>query len=409
MREQLGRSLRGYVRIQVLGGMPERFFNLCGKNGICGWKLESLEERYEMNLSVKDFFRLKPFVRKSGCKILVLERHGMPFFFHRTRKRKAFFLGFFLAASILYFLSSFVWNIHVTGNLANSTQAVLEALRQEGVVHGLPKRKISCQQVADMLREKFDNIVWVSAKIQGTQLILEIKENTDSFQAPEEPAEGPSDLRATKYGVVERIVTRSGVPQVAVGDSCQKGTVLISGILPICNDSQEIVRYEQVAADGDVYLRTAYHYWKEFPLTYQRRVYTGESSSQVFLQVLDWRLTLGGAFSLPETYDQFTRSRMLHLTENFVLPVACGSVETRPYRVVEETYTEEEARQLAQSQLEQYLDELEEKGCQILAQNVQISVNESSCVASGSIQVIEKNGMSAEIEEIPQAAAPEAE
>ena len=100
---------------------------------------------------------------------------------------------------------------------------------------------------------------------------------------------------------------------------------------------------------------------------------------------------------------------MLHLTENFVLPVACGSVETRPYRVVEETYTEEEARQLAQSQLEQYLDELEEKGCQILAQNVQISVNESSCVASGSIQVIEKNGMSAEIEEIPQAAAPEAE
>lgn len=398
MKEQMGRSLRGYVRICVLGSMPERFLNLCGKNGILVWKLENVNDRYEMNLSVKDFFRLKPFLRKSRCKISVLEKHGMPFFFHKTRKRKAFFLGFLLAASILYFLSSFVWNIHVTGNLSNSTQAVLEVLRQEGIVHGLPKRKVSCQEIADLLREKFDNIVWVSAKIQGTQLVLEIKENTDSFQTPEQSTDTPSDLRATKNGTVVEIVTRSGVPGVTVGDSCQKGTVLISGTLPIYNDSQEIVRYDQVVADGDVYIQTSYHYWKEIPLKYKKRIYTGENSHQVFLQLLDWRLTFGGSFSLPKTYDQFTKSQMLHLTENFVLPVIYGTVETRPYQILDETYTEEEVRNLAAEQLEKYLIELEGKGCRILSQNVNIQVTESSCVSSGSIQVIEKNGMLAEIE-----------
>ena len=101
---------------------------------------------------------------------------------------------------------------------------------------------------------------------------------------------------------------------------------------------------------------------------------------------------------MPKTYDQFTKSQMLHLTENFVLPVIYGTVETRPYQILDETYTEEEVRNLAAEQLEKYLIELEGKGCRILSQNVNIQVTESSCVSSGSIQVIEKNGMLAEIE-----------
>ena len=181
MGGQLGRSLKGYVKIQVRGEEPERFLNLCGKNGLVLWTLRNGTDFYEMNLPAADVFRLKPFLRKSGCRVTILEKHGAPFFFHRTRKRKAFFLGFLLAASILYLLSSFIWNIQVTGNRLNSTQAVLEVLEREGIRHGQPKGKISCQKAADLLREEFENVVWVSARIQGTRLVLEIKENTESF------------------------------------------------------------------------------------------------------------------------------------------------------------------------------------------------------------------------------------
>lgn len=76
----------------------------------------------------------------------------------------------------MYLLSSFIWNIQVTGNRLNSTQAVLEVLEREGIRHGQPKGKISCQKAADLLREEFENVVWVSARIQGTRLVLEIKE-----------------------------------------------------------------------------------------------------------------------------------------------------------------------------------------------------------------------------------------
>ena len=272
------------------------------------------------------------FSGKAGRRVTILEKHGAPFFFHRTRKRKAFFLGFLLAASILYLLSSFIWNIQVTGNRLNSTQAVLEVLEREGIRHGQPKGKISCQRAADLLREEFENVVWVSARIQGTRLILEIKENTESFVEEKKGERIPSDLRATKEGTVVRIVTRSGVPKVKVGDSCEKGTVLISGQIPITDDSGEVVRTEEVVADGDVYIFLLFIIIRIGSRRYERRIMRKRRRISIFLQLFQWRLTLGGPFRMPETYDQITKSHILRLTENFILPVTVGRIKTLPDR-----------------------------------------------------------------------------
>ena len=152
----------------------------------------------------------------------------------------------------------------------------------------------------------------------------------------------PSDLRATKEGTVVRIVTRSGVPKVKVGDSCEKGTVLISGQIPITDDSGEVVRTEEVVADGDVYLSSVYHYQNRIPRRYERRIYEEKEKDQYFLQLFQWRLTLGGPFRMPETYDQITKSHILRLTENFILPVTVGRIKTLPYRTEEVVRTDAE-------------------------------------------------------------------
>lgn len=83
-----------------------------------------------------------------------------------------------------------------------------------------------------MLREEFSNITWVSAKIEGTQLILEIKENVDGYVTEETP-EGPFSLAASKDGIVSSIITRSGTPMVLPGTPCKKGDVLVSGEIAV--------------------------------------------------------------------------------------------------------------------------------------------------------------------------------
>ena len=76
-----------------------------------------------MSLLPEDFFRLLPIRRKSGVRIRIQKKQGLPFFYRRKLKKKGVFsLCIFLCLAGLYILSQFIWNIHVEGNYANSTQ-----------------------------------------------------------------------------------------------------------------------------------------------------------------------------------------------------------------------------------------------------------------------------------------------
>ena len=130
MIERIPQYIKGYVKIKLISPMPERFLSLCVHNRIPVWNLISRQSAYEfeMELSVRDFFRLNNFRRKTHSKIILLEKHGLPFFFQRNQKRKAFFLGLLLCVGLLLFLSGRLWEIDVEGNVRNSTPEILDFL-----------------------------------------------------------------------------------------------------------------------------------------------------------------------------------------------------------------------------------------------------------------------------------------
>ncbi len=72
--------IRGYLRIRVSGFSPERFMNLCSNKGILLWKIVKEGDVYYMNINLKGFRALRPIVRKTGTRVAVLERYGLPFF-----------------------------------------------------------------------------------------------------------------------------------------------------------------------------------------------------------------------------------------------------------------------------------------------------------------------------------------
>ena len=83
---------KGFVWIRICGGEQERFLNLCRANGIILEKLFFTQGELWATVSVKDFFRLSHVRRKAKVHIHILKKQGMPFFFLRLKKRKAFFL-----------------------------------------------------------------------------------------------------------------------------------------------------------------------------------------------------------------------------------------------------------------------------------------------------------------------------
>ena len=381
---------KGYVRLRFWGEDPERFLNLCAYHKVPVWNLVSREKMYEMNTSVEGFRRLKGICRKSRVKIKIIGKHGLPFFFYRNKKRKAFFLGFFLGLGILFLLSRHIWNIHVEGNVYNSTQTILNYLEELDVRHGVLKKDLDCSYIAAQMREKFPDITWVSAKISGSRLILEIKENGALEESKEAENTVPVDLTAQTSGTIVSMVTRQGTPLKRQGDTCAAGEVLVSGRLDIKNDSGEIIGYEYTQADGDIYIQHDLEYYQEFSMDYEKPVYTGEKKKGLLLQLGDYYLRMKGK-SPWEDYDRVTSLHQIKVTENFKLPVYYGSITDYAYEKRTFTYSESEARQKAEENLNRLLESLEEKGVQISGNHVKIEIQGKTCTARGTLTVIEKN------------------
>ena len=410
MRLQRGKVFwKGSVRIRVTGREPERFFNLCGHHNITLWDVTEHQGCFEMSLLPEDFFRLLPIRRKSGVRIRIQKKQGLPFFYRRSLKRKAFFIGIFLCLAGLYTLSQFIWNIHVEGNYANSTQTILNSLDAAGIHHGSWKKRVDCSQTASYLREQFPNLTWVSAKIEGTQLVLAVKENVDGYVI-EEKADDPQNLVAKKEGTVVRIITRNGIPQVLPGDTCQAGDILVKGEIPLVNDSGETYDYSYVHADADIDIETTWYYYDTFPLSHTVRTYQKAEKKTPVFQISAYRFFLGNLLpenfveslrSMTETADQKTEKRengadeevslqQLYLTENFALPFYFGYRQKFPFEVQKETYSEHEAKEKASQNFQKFRRNLSEKGLQISENHVTIELNDTSCITKGTLRVIER-------------------
>ena len=86
------------------------------------------------------------------------------------------------------------------------------------------KSKVDCDQIVRDIRKEYDNVIWASAYVTGTRLMIRVKENTDRVMEETEDSEldrangQPADIIAEKDGIIIEIITREGVPMVHEGD-----------------------------------------------------------------------------------------------------------------------------------------------------------------------------------------------
>ena len=371
----LFRYLKGFVRIRVLGYSPERFLNLCKTRHIVLWDLQNVGNEYEMNLSIRDFRKIRPLVKKARAHVTVTERHGLPFFLHRNRKRKMFPVGMLACCMLLYVLSLFIWDIRIEGNRARSTDVLLTYLAEEQIVHGMRKRDVDCKEIQTMLR-------------------IRVRENQDLETEQQEAANTSesSDLVAVRAGIITGILVRSGTAQVQPGDEVEAGTVLISGTVDIRDDSGDAVGVQEVRADGDVRARTFYVYEDSFARSREVRHFTGKKRYGVSIRAGRKLLS----FTDPRTFSLYTTvetEHPLHLTGNFYLPLSFGLIERAEYEVYTEKYTAEEAKGLAEAHLNEFLNNLLQKGVQIVGNDVKIDNGRNFCVSKGKIEALEEIGI----------------
>lgn len=207
----------------------------------------------------------------------------------------------------------------------------------------------------------------------------------------------PCNLEAQQEGTIVEMITRKGVPLFKPGDTCKKGDILVSGELPIQNDSQEIVRYEYVHADADVYVKHKLAYYQEFLRSYETMVPTTHKKKGFFLKIAGFYL--GVYPKTDKTWRCAGSEYSLHLTENFCLPFSVGTFVFTEYETVKATYTREEAERTAVSRLHSYEEQLLKQGIKIAENRVSVTVNDTACISKGYLTVLERTGKETAIKE----------
>ncbi|MBS7201574.1 sporulation protein YqfD [butyrate-producing bacterium] len=403
----------GSVKVRIDGRGMERFFNIAAQRGIVIEKIETKEipaaeydgnrhDRYDnqkedkkqgktvcFEISPRNFKRLKPIARKTDVRLRITEKHGFPFWLILGRRR-SLWAGGLAAFFLLIYLSSFyVWDISFDGNHRFTDEMLLHFMDTIPVQCGMRKKEISCGDLEKQIRNAFPEIGWVSAELTGTRLTVHVREN-DGILKAETGSDAPCELTAGSDGTVTKIIVRNGIVRVKAGDEVKTGDILVSGKLPIYDDSETLVKTNLVHADAEVYAETTRTVTWKIPVVEEIRAGTGKKRMGVFFKFLDTEF----CFLMPDlkkesSWELFMEESQLRFSKNFYLPVYGGILAAREYIPYEKVLTKSEVSDSADRYLNEYMQNLTEKGIQILGSDVKIERSESHWTIHGTLTVVE--------------------
>ncbi len=381
--------LRGYLLVHLTGFAPERFLNLCGKRNILLWNLKRTEEGYLFYISVDAYKSLRPILKKTKTKIKILEKKGLPFYLFRYRKRKVFAAGVLFFWMILIWVSGYLWNIEISGNSYLSDETILFFLEEEGAAFGTKLSEIDCAKLEESLRSDYPEVIWTSIKIYGTKMTVEVQESLLADEAYTEAPDEICDIVAAKDGVITDIITRQGTPKVTIGTEVKQGDCLVSGEIEIPSDYGDVLDYLYERADADILAQVQYQYSERISKKYQEKVFKEEKQNYI-LQIGDI-IIKNPFFKAPEgLYDIIVEDVQFRFGENYYFPLFFKKIRYASYELEEKIYTETQLKELAEKHFFQYLENLKEKGIQIIGKNVMIKrVNQNTYLVYGTVDAKE--------------------
>ncbi len=280
--------IRGYIVICAEGFFCERFLNICMRRGIFLWNVKRMgDSRISACISIGEFHRLRQIARKTRTKVSITRRCGLPFVLHRYRKRKPALLGIVVSAVILWYLTTHIMGIDVVGNERLATDKILSGLKEFGLYHGAPVRKIDNKLIKNQMMTEFDDIAWIGINLKGSRAYIEVKERLDTKVQLDRDV--PCDIVAAKDGLIRLLEVKEGLTVVKPNQLVEKGDLLVSGVM---DSEKKGMRY--VHAFGEIYAETTYKKSKEYDFEYTEKIYTGQEKTRRSFSVLgkDFRLHL---------------------------------------------------------------------------------------------------------------------
>ncbi len=348
--------LLGFLKISIEGYYIERFINICKNKKITIWKLKRNSSiSLILNVRINEFKDICKIAKKTGCKIKIKNKKGLPFLLHRYKKRKIFLILLLLMLVIIGVSSRYVWNVDISIEDDEELVNIREDLEDAGLKVGVLKTKIDTKEIINQIRLERQDVAWIGIEMKGTNAIVRV---VKADEAPDVIDEDEyCNIVSNKSGIITKINVQEGTANVEVGDTIKEGDILINGWM---EGKYTGIRY--VHAKGEIEARVWYSKSKKISYNLTEEHYTGNEENKYSIKFGNFQINFSKKYSKFKIYDTIETENKIRLFSDFYLPISIVKTTYKEKEETQNTYTVEEAKNIGIKELEEELEaEIENK------------------------------------------------
>lgn len=263
----------------------------------------------------------------------IVRYYGKKFIINFVKINKYMIISVIISLMLLRLLTNTIFEININTNDDKLKNEILSSLKNNNI--DIYKRKKSFNELIEIknniLNSNKDILEWIEIVEKGCTYNINITKRVKKID--NDNALIPSDIVASKDGLIKYITNYNGTKLKDINDYVKKGDVLISGDI-IKND--EVV--DIVTAKGDVYAEVWYTVKVNIPYNYIEYTDTLKRVNHYYLDIFGKKITLLGKYDSKNTIS----SKKLILNKPYLL-FKLYKEEKKIYQYKEYKITKEEA------------------------------------------------------------------
>ena len=286
--------------------------------------------------------------------------------------------------------SNFVWNVDIQEEKGQQIENIMEDIEEAGLRIGELKSKVNTKEIINKIRLKRKDIAWIGIELKGTNAIVKLVKADEKPNIIDE--NDYCSIISDKAGVITKINAQSGTANVKVGDTINKGDVVINGWM---EGKYTGIRY--VHAKGEIEAKVWYTKSKRVLYNTTERKETGEVENKYSIKFNNFEINLNKRVSKFEIYDTINTENKFKLFSDFYLPISIVKSINKEVKEVQKTYDIEQAKNIGIEELQRELDNEIENKENIVNKNINTYETEDGIDIYVTYEVLENIGTNEKI------------
>ena len=239
----------GVVRVRLISADVNKTLENIGKSGMI---LRSLRIKdgltAEFRVQKSELRTLNRLAQQRGDQIEIISHEGIYWGIRHLIRRPIMVAGVLILLILTLWLPSRVLFLQVEGNSSVPTRLILEAAGECGIGFGAKSRDVRSERMKNALLQRIPTLQWAGINTDGCVATISVREKTVHMQ--EDVRYPVSSMVAVRDGYITQMTVTAGSPGCKVGQSVEKGQVLISAY----TDCGTHLRADR--AEGEVFANT---------------------------------------------------------------------------------------------------------------------------------------------------------